>query len=135
MSKVTRVSESSRDVAERVRAALESQDLDSFADLLAPDVRWGPTGDEHLGCHNRDEVLAWYRAGRERGQRARVVEFVVVEEHLLVGLVVSNVAAHGEDAGEVARWQVYTIRDDLVADIRGYDERSRAVAAARAELA
>ena len=67
VSRVTRVSASPRDVAERVRVALESQNPDSFADLLAPDVRWGPSGDDHRGCHNRDEVLAWHRAGRERG--------------------------------------------------------------------
>ena len=33
-------------VARQVRTALESADLTTFSDLLDPNVRWGPPGDE-----------------------------------------------------------------------------------------
>lgn len=46
-------------VAEALRAAMESADLKSFADLLDPNVQWGPADDPASGCHNRGEVLAW----------------------------------------------------------------------------
>jgi hypothetical protein len=43
----------------KVRIALESADLAAFADLLHPDVQWGPPGDPAPPCRNRDQVLAW----------------------------------------------------------------------------
>jgi ketosteroid isomerase-like protein len=118
------------DLADRVATALGSADLDAFADLLAPDVQWGPVNDFVSGCHNRQEVLAWYRAGRDRGVRAQVTEVVAGADKLLVGLrVVRNPGANGAD-GSAERWQVLTVRDGQVADIRGYDDRAEAATCA-----
>jgi len=64
---------SAADLAATVATALGSADLDAFTELLAPDVQWGPVGDFVSGCHNRKEVLAWYRAARDRGMRDRVI--------------------------------------------------------------
>jgi ketosteroid isomerase-like protein len=110
--------------------ALAAADLDAYADLLHPDVRWGAPGDRHPPCQNRAQVLAWYRGGRAAGMRARVTETVTAGDKILVGLRVSGAESDPGDAGEVNRWQVLTLRDGMVADIRGFDDRDEATAAA-----
>jgi ketosteroid isomerase-like protein len=119
-----------RDLAGRVREALESADLEAYRELLDPKATWGPPDDSASGCHSRDEVLSWYRRARAAGAQARVTEVVVGEDKLLVGLRVSRTEEAARSGGEVERWQVLTVRDGHVADIRGFDDR--AVAAARA---
>ena len=115
------------DLADRVRRALESADLDAMRSLLAPDAAWGPPDDARSGCHNRDEVLAWYRRGRDRGTSARVVEVTPGPGTLLVGLEVTTEDTAG---GPIERWQVMTVRHGRVADIRGFDDRTEAAARA-----
>jgi ketosteroid isomerase-like protein len=113
-----------------IAEALEAADLDAYAELLHPDVRWGAPGDPSPPCQNRAQVLAWYRSGREAGTRAHVTETVVAGDRILVGLrVFGNDADPGMD-GEVDRWQLLTVRDGKVADIRGFDDRDEANAAA-----
>jgi ketosteroid isomerase-like protein len=118
------------ELARLVGEALAAADLDAYADLLHPEVRWGPPGDPSPPCQNRRQVLAWYRAGREAGTRARVTETVVAGDRILVGLRVFRTEADSGAGDESDRWQVLTVRDGLVADIRGFDNREEAVAAA-----
>jgi len=118
------------DLADRVREALGSADLEAYADLLDPKAQWGPPDDALTGCRSRDEVLAWYARARDAGARAKVTEVVVGDGKLLVGLRVSGTQAAEDGGGEVDRWQVLTIRNGRVADIRGFDDRD--VAAMRA---
>jgi hypothetical protein len=73
------------ELSEQVRGALESADLAAYRDLLAPDATWGPPDDEESGCHNRDEVLEWYRRARAAGVSATVTEVVAGAGKLLVG--------------------------------------------------
>jgi ketosteroid isomerase-like protein len=112
-----------------VGQALAAADLDAYADLLHPDVRWGAPGDPSPPCQSRAQVLTWYRNGREAGTRARVTETVATGDKILVGLRVTGAPT---DAGAVEfdRWQVLTVRDGMVADIRGYENRDEAAAAA-----
>ncbi len=114
------------EVADRVAAALESADLEAFADLLAPDAQWGAPDDPVSGCHSRDEVLRWYRASRAEGMRAEVTEMVVGPGKLLVGVRVAGTPDAEDNGGSVERWQVLTMRNGQVADIRGFDDRSEA---------
>jgi ketosteroid isomerase-like protein len=112
---------------ERIRDALESGDLDKIADLLHPNVSWGPPDHPEWGCHNRKEVLAWYRRGKNVGARARVTEVVGsgsgVDGTLLVGLVVTGNERARDAGGEIERWQVLKVREGRVVDIRGFGER------------
>ena len=119
-------------LAQLVWSALDSADLEAYADLLDPNVRWGPPDDPSWGCHNRDQVLSWYRQGREAGVRARVFETVPTADRILVGLKVTNVQPSADSGGETGRWQVLTVRDGRVVEIVGFD--NRADAAARAGL-
>jgi ketosteroid isomerase-like protein len=119
-------------LAQRVRLALESADPAQFAELLAPDVRWGAPDDPAPSCQNRSQVLAWYERGRAAGMRARVVDVHVRGDKIVVGLRVARPSASGEADSEGERWQVLTCRDGLVADIRAFDDRNEAFA--RADL-
>jgi ketosteroid isomerase-like protein len=110
--------------------ALAGADLDAYADLLHPDVRWGAPGDHDPPCQNRAQVLAWYRGGRDAGVRARVTETVAAGDRILVGMRVSGPETDPGVVGEADRWQVLTLRDGMVADIRGFDNRDEAAAAA-----
>ena len=74
-------------MAAHVREALESNDLERFAELLSPDVHWGPPGDATPPCQNRKQVLTWYSKGREAGRRvATVTEVEVHGNAVLVGM-------------------------------------------------
>ncbi len=112
-------------IAAHVRTALQSADLETYKDLLDPDVTWGAPDDSNPGCRNRHQVLAWYR-GRADGVPAGVTETVVRGNKILVGLVVGprDVA----DAGGSPRWQVLTVSRGLVSDIRGFEDRTSAIA-------
>ncbi len=112
-------------LAGQVQAALQTADLGAYKDLLDPDVTWGAPDDPVPSCRNRDQVLAWYRQGRAKGVRADVIETLVQGDKILVGLMVANQEA--ADAGSSPRWQVLSVRDGLVTDIRGFEDRSSAL--------
>ena len=119
------------ELAERVRLALESGDLDAIRDLLDPSARWGaPEGPHEADCQTRDQVVAWWASARAAGARAVVTEVTTGAGTFLVGLEVTGTPAAREAGGAVERWQVLTLRGDRIVDIRGYDDR--AAAAARA---
>ena len=118
------------ELAGQIQVALESADLDAYCELLDPDVCWGAPDTLEWGCHNRREVLDWYRRGRARGVRAHVVETAVVRDKILVGLMVHG--PESSDSSEASnRWQVLTVVDGRVKDIRGFDDRDDAVSRMR----
>jgi ketosteroid isomerase-like protein len=113
-------------IAARVRAALESGDVTAYAELLDPEVRWGAPDDPNPSCQNRRQVLAWYERGHDAGVRARVTEVVAHGDKILVGLTVTGRAAEAD--GTVDRWQVLTVANGRVVDIRAFDDRADAAA-------
>jgi len=123
--------EATERIARQVAVALEAADLSAFSELLDPDVRWGPAGDPSPPCQSRDQVISWYRRGRQAGVRARVSETVVRGDRILVGLRVAGCnPAVAQAGGEAERWQVLTVRSGRVVDITGFDERGEAAARA-----
>ena len=118
------------ELAERVRTALEAGNLDAYRDLLAPDVHWGPADEPEWGCHNRGEVLAWYKAARDGGMRATVSEVVAGTGCLLVGLTVLAIPVSDGRVDTAPRWQVLVVKEGLIADICGFDDRTEAAARA-----
>jgi ketosteroid isomerase-like protein len=114
-------------LAERVRLALESGDLDAIRDLLEPDARWGaPAGPHAADCKNRDQVIAWWGSARAAGARAVVREVTAGAGTLLVGLEVTGTPTAREAGGAAERWQVLTLRDGRIVDIRGFADRAAA---------
>ena len=119
------------ELSERVRLTLESGDLGAIRDLLDPGARWGAPGGPHdADCRNRDQVVAWWARARAAGARAVVTEVTAGAGTLLVGLEVTGTPAAREAGGAAERWQVLTLRDGRIIDIRGFD--GRAAAAGRA---
>lgn len=111
-----------------MRTALESTDLDAFADLLDPRVTWGAPGDPSPPCENRSQVLDWYRQGRAEGRRAHVLDVTSLNDKILIAMTVTD-RDHPTGA-EHERWQVLTVASGRVIDIRGYDDPTEAAAAA-----
>jgi len=122
---VPTVPDSITEVSRRLRAALESADLDEISAVLAPNVTWGPPGAKSPPCRSKQQVLEWYQRGKFNGALARVVELDVIGNRILVGLVVLMV---GDDAqtDPVTRWQVFTVENGYVSDIVGFDLKSQA---------
>lgn len=116
---------STQTLAEQVRLALESADLDRFSDLLDPRVTWGAPGDPAPSCQNRAQVLAWYAGGRAAGRRFEVRDVTAYPDRILVAVTVTM-----PDGARSDRWQVLTVAGGRVVDIRAYDDEGAAVAAA-----
>jgi hypothetical protein len=116
------------EIAELVRGALESAEFDACRPLADPNVHWGSPDDNAAGCRNRDEVLAWYRRGRAKGVRSRVSETIAHGDHMLIGMSVSGAPSSTPSDATVDRWQVLTVDNGRVTDIRGFDTRKGAVA-------
>jgi hypothetical protein len=114
-------------IAEPVRAALESADLDTIGALLSPDVHWGAPGDKKPPCRNKQQVLNWYRNGRSAGARAQVTELTVAGHQLLVGLAIIT-GPNSPNPLAAQRWQVLTVDGRGVCDIRGHEDRQSAAA-------
>ncbi|MGD0054623.1 MAG: nuclear transport factor 2 family protein [Acidimicrobiales bacterium] len=124
-------SDTTQPAANRLKIALEGADVDAFAQLLDPNVRWGPPDAPSPPCRNKEQVLSWYRSAASEGARAQVVEMDVIGDRVVVELLVQR-AAKGTPRGEPSpRWQVYTLRDGLIVDIVGFDTRSEANERAR----
>jgi SnoaL-like domain len=111
-------------IAEKVRVALDAADLEQFADLLDPRVTWGAPGDTSPPCQTRQQVLAWYANGRAAGRRGQVRSVRTHEDKILVAMTVTSPDDAGSD-----RWQVLTVGNGRVTDIRGYDDEPAAFAA------
>jgi hypothetical protein len=119
-------------LAELVRSALDGGDLDAYQDLLAPNAHWGPPDEPAWGCHNRNEILAWYKAAQANGMQAEVNEVAVGTNALLVGLTMWGNAAEQGSEGSAPRWQVLTVEAGKIVDICGFDNRPEAAARAGA---
>src|SRR5207248_4719229 len=97
--------------------------------LLDADVTWGAPGDPNPPCRNRRQVLDWYRRGRAAGRHATVVDVTSHGDKILVALDVTGAASTSPPA-VANRWQVLTVVDGRVRDIRGYDDHPAALLAA-----
>lgn len=117
-------------IVDDLRAALVADDPGRFRARLRPDVRWGAPDDPSPACQNRDQVLAWYRHSHDAGVRAEVTGADVRGDKILVAVTVTGSRAGEGAAGATERWQVLTIRDGLIADIRAFEERGEAEAVA-----
>ncbi len=114
-------------IAGQVQVALQTADLTGYRELLDPNVTWGAPDDMKPSCGNRDQVLAWYRSGRAKGVRANVIETVVRNEKILVGLSVFDGQSPSDSQDVANRWQILTVKNGLVVDIRGFEERDAAI--------
>lgn len=74
------------DIGARIRAALDAANLTQSPDLLAPQAHWGAPDEPAPPCRNREQVLAWYRRGRDdatTASQARVTEVITHADKIL----------------------------------------------------
>ena len=111
------------DVARHIEAAYRDTDLDLLGSLLHPQVRW--TG----LCNTSAEVLDWYRGFLTEGIRPIVQSVEVDGEAVILGVQVVRPAQGARPAPPQQLYQVFTVRDAQVVEIRGYPDRVSAGAA------
>ncbi|MDA8264617.1 MAG: nuclear transport factor 2 family protein [Actinomycetota bacterium] len=115
------------DLAERVRTALETRDLEALGTLLSDDVRWGD--DDHpRRCRSRSDVLATFRRLMDEGVQADITELVAGANGLLCGLAV-KLPGPGHPS-ERRLFHVYLVRDSRIVEIQPHDDRMAATTAA-----
>ena len=110
------------EVAHHLETAHRDLDLDLLGSLLHPEVHW--TG----LCNNRGEVLAWYRGLMADGVTATVQSVELDRDAVVLGLAVARQAEGARAAPAQHLYQVFVIDNAQVVDIRGYPDRTSALA-------
>jgi ankyrin repeat protein len=109
------------EIARHLETVSRDLDLDLLASLLHPQVRW--TG----LCKDRTQVLDWYRAVLAEGIEASVRSVEVDRDAVVLGLAVSRRAQGARPAPPQPLYQVFTVRDAQIVEIRGYPDRDSAL--------
>lgn len=107
-------------VALQLEAAYRSRDMDLLASLLHPNVHW--TG----VCTNREQVLEWYR-GLAANTLASIDGVEVDRDAVVVELTFGGRAEGARPAPGHHLFQVCTVADAQIIDIRGYPTRASAL--------
>jgi ankyrin repeat protein len=114
------------DIAEHLRVAYETADLDLFASLLHPDVHWAAGPD---GCTNRSQVLAWYQRQLSRGARGQVNSVEIHGDAIVISLAVTSQAEGTRPVPPDIVYQALTVNQGLIVSINGYPDLATAKAA------
>jgi hypothetical protein len=116
----------SRELVGRLQKALREKDLTAFGALLSPDVRWGD--DTHpRKCRSRSDVVALMSENIARGMSAEITEIRAGRLGILCGL---RVVRPDQEQPVRSMFHVYSVENSLITEIRPYDERTEASAAA-----
>lgn len=109
------------DIARHLEAAYRDVDLDLFGSLLHPEVKWAQL------CQNSAQVLDWYRGLLAAGTTTTVESVEVDGNAVVLGLVVALPAEGARPAPPQHVYQVFTVEDAQIVDIRGYPDRQSAL--------
>lgn len=110
------------EVARHLESAYEDRDLDLLGSLLHPQVKW--TG----LCQNSAEVMEWYRRLRAGGVMPTVHTVEVDRDAVVLGLDVGGQAEGARPVPPQHLYQVFTVDDAQVIEIRVYPDRASAIA-------
>ncbi|MFR0359532.1 ankyrin repeat domain-containing protein [Streptomyces sediminimaris] len=110
------------EVARHLDAACRDRDLDLLASLLHPEVHW--TG----VCHDRAQVLAWYRQTLADGTTPTLDSVEIDRDAVVLGLTLTRPAEGARPAPPQRIFQVFTVDGAQIVDIRGYPDRRSALA-------
>ncbi len=109
------------DIARHLEAACRDLDLGLLGSLLHPQVHW--TG----VCSNSTEVLDWYRGVLADGTTAAIQSVEVDRDAVVLGLTLTRQAEGARPAPPQRLYQVFTVDDAQIIDIRGYPDRRSAL--------
>jgi ankyrin repeat protein len=110
------------EIARHLQAACRDRDLDLLGSLLHSQVRW--TG----LCHDSAQVLDWYRGLLAEGTTATVRSVRVDRDAVVLGLTVARRAEGARPAPPQQLYQVFTVVDAQIVEIRGYGDLGSALA-------
>lgn len=112
------------ELAESLRIAYDTVDLDRFSRLLDPDVTWGGGP---MGCRNREEVIGWYRESIDRGTRGAVTRVVQPDERTLIAEVTFWAPGQGTTPlPPEVRYQRLEVHEGRITAITGYPSMAQA---------
>ena len=107
-------------LAERIRVAYGAADLADFANVLAPDVRWGD--DDHPNrCRSRDDVLRTFSQWVDSGVTADVTGVESGPSGVMCRLHV-NWRDPKDRVRGIDFIHVFLVRDGLIQEICRYDD-------------
>lgn len=106
-----------------------SSDFDELEGFLDPDVYWGAPDDHEQGCHNRQQVIDRWRHAKGAGVSAQVTEIEINGDKILIGI---DVTGREGSAYTESRWQVLTVKESMIIEIIGFDNREEAMTRAMA---
>lgn len=112
------------EIARHLEAAYRSVDLELLGSLLHPEVHW--SGE----CSTSAEVLDWYRRLWADGTQAAVETVEVDRDAIVMQISVSGQAKDARPAPAGRLFQVFTVDNDEIVEIRGYPDRRSALARA-----
>ena len=110
-------------VAAQPRDAFESGNLTAYGVVLDDNVRWGGEEETPETCQSRTHVLDRLARQRADGLETQVIEIVPCEGAVLLGLHVKR-PVPGGFAHEQSVYQVLSVSNQRVVDIRGYPSRT-----------
>lgn len=118
------------DLATRIKAAFNAQDLDALSELLAPNARWGEDSESEGFCHDRGDVIGRFRQLQEEGVHGRVEETITGPRGIAVRFHVDWPDPEDQVRPELHElWMAYFVTDGFVSEIHGQDDREAAIAA------
>jgi hypothetical protein len=124
-----RMDESSVDLVRRGFEAASRGEVDTIAELLAPDVYWGSADRGEYGCHDRQQALRWMRTAIARGRRVELLEARELRDGRVLVLLQRSAGAEGE-APPPPHGQIVGLRDGRIAEMLVYPTAEEATAAA-----
>jgi hypothetical protein len=110
------------DIARHLEAAYGELDIELLGSLLHPQVHW--TG----VCANRGEVLDWCRHLLADGTRATVESVQIDRDAVVMVVSVAGQAEGARPAPAERVFQVFTVDNDEIVEIRGHPDRASALA-------
>jgi ankyrin repeat protein len=113
------------DIARHLETAFRDKDASLLGTLLHPQVHW--TG----LCTSSDQVLDWYRALVAAGTEADVHSVEVDRDAVVLELAVGGTAEGARAGPRQQLYQVFTVEDSQIIEIRGYPDRHSALTRTR----
>jgi hypothetical protein len=115
-------------LANRLRNALTSRDIEAFGALLSDDVKWGDD-DTPRACHNRADVIATLTRALLTGSDGTLVDFQTGKKGIFCQFKVTppRIELTSEERDV---FHVYLVKDDQIYLIRSFDDRTSAAKAA-----
>lgn len=116
------------EIGRQLVAVYSDGDLELFASLLHPEVRWGRGAQ---GCSGSNEVVDWYRRLQAEGVDSNVQSIAVDGDAVILELAPARHAEGARPAPAQLRYQIFLVRDAQIVEISGAPDQRTAFAHAR----